>query len=61
MKEPRFRSHLLLLLFFICIAFFGESDDSDWEIEAALRPPALNKNNDDIDDFYDWYFPGDIF
>ncbi|KAM4625083.1 centrosomal protein kizuna isoform 2-T2 [Polymixia lowei] len=34
-------------------AFWGESDDSDSDIEAALRPQPLNTNNDDFDDFYD--------
>ncbi|KAK2891608.1 hypothetical protein Q8A73_017273 [Channa argus] len=34
-------------------AFWGESDDSNSEIEAALRPQPLNTNSDDTDDFYD--------
>ncbi|XP_056249335.1 centrosomal protein kizuna isoform X1 [Seriola aureovittata] len=34
-------------------AFWGESDDSNAEIEAALRPQPFNANNDDTDDFYD--------
>ncbi|XP_071756390.2 centrosomal protein kizuna [Centroberyx gerrardi] len=34
-------------------AFWGESDDSDSEIEAALRPQPFNTNSDDFDDFYD--------
>ncbi|KAM9842973.1 centrosomal protein kizuna [Aulostomus maculatus] len=34
-------------------ALWGESDDSNSEIEAALRPQPFNTNNDDIDDFYD--------
>ncbi|XP_040917528.1 centrosomal protein kizuna [Toxotes jaculatrix] len=34
-------------------AFWGESDDSNSEIEAALRPQPFNTNNDDTDDFYD--------
>eukprot|EP00064_Thunnus_orientalis_P013202 superscaffoldBa00002116_g13239 len=34
-------------------AFWGESDDSDSEIEAALRPQPFNTKSDDIDDFYD--------
>ncbi|XP_026212260.1 centrosomal protein kizuna isoform X2 [Anabas testudineus] len=34
-------------------AFWGESDDSNSEIEAALRPQPLNTNGDDTDDFYD--------
>ncbi|XP_060042150.1 centrosomal protein kizuna isoform X2 [Erinaceus europaeus] len=34
-------------------AFWGESDDSNSEIEAALRPRSHNTSNDDFDDFYD--------
>ncbi|KAM8774900.1 centrosomal protein kizuna isoform 1-T1 [Rhynchonycteris naso] len=34
-------------------AFWGESDDSDSEIEAALRPRNHNTSADDFDDFYD--------
>ncbi|XP_039993964.1 centrosomal protein kizuna isoform X2 [Xiphias gladius] len=34
-------------------AFWGDSDDTNSEIEAALRPQPFNTNNDDIDDFYD--------
>uniref|UniRef100_UPI0037E7C146 centrosomal protein kizuna isoform X2 n=1 Tax=Semicossyphus pulcher TaxID=241346 RepID=UPI0037E7C146 len=34
-------------------AFWGESDDSNSEIEAALCPQPFNANNDDIDDFSD--------
>ncbi|XP_010729587.2 centrosomal protein kizuna isoform X2 [Larimichthys crocea] len=34
-------------------AFWGESDDSDSEIEAALRPQPFNTNSNDIDDFCD--------
>ncbi|XP_034531174.1 centrosomal protein kizuna isoform X2 [Notolabrus celidotus] len=34
-------------------AFWGESDDSNSEIEAALCPRPFNTNNDDTDDFYD--------
>ncbi|XP_047467832.1 centrosomal protein kizuna [Mugil cephalus] len=33
--------------------FWGESDDSNSEIEAALRPQTYNANTDDTDDFYD--------
>ncbi|KAG7226265.1 hypothetical protein INR49_003016 [Caranx melampygus] len=33
--------------------FWGESDDSNAEIEAALRPQPFNANNDDTDGFYD--------
>ncbi|KAF7656272.1 hypothetical protein LDENG_00044130 [Lucifuga dentata] len=32
-------------------AFCGESDDSNSEIEAALRPQPFSRNNDDSDDF----------
>ncbi|XP_004447815.1 centrosomal protein kizuna [Dasypus novemcinctus] len=34
-------------------AFWGESDDSNSEIEAALRPKNHNTSTDDFDDFYD--------
>nr|XP_012617430.1 centrosomal protein kizuna [Microcebus murinus] len=34
-------------------AFWGESDDSNSEIEAALRPTNHNTSIDDFDDFYD--------
>ncbi|XP_068931603.1 centrosomal protein kizuna isoform X3 [Petaurus breviceps papuanus] len=34
-------------------AFWGESDDSNSEIEAALRPKNHNTSIDDFDDFYD--------
>ncbi|XP_076017888.1 centrosomal protein kizuna [Genypterus blacodes] len=34
-------------------AFWGESEDSGSEIEAALRPQPFNTNNDDSDDFFD--------
>ncbi|XP_069351646.1 centrosomal protein kizuna isoform X3 [Eulemur rufifrons] len=34
-------------------AFWGESDDSNSEIEAALRPRNPNTSIDDFDDFYD--------
>ncbi|VCW99380.1 unnamed protein product, partial [Gulo gulo] len=34
-------------------AFWGESDDSNSEIEAALRPRNHNTSADDFDDFYD--------
>uniref|UniRef100_A0A8C6BN95 Centrosomal protein kizuna n=1 Tax=Monodon monoceros TaxID=40151 RepID=A0A8C6BN95_MONMO len=34
-------------------AFWGESDDSNSEIEAALRPRNHNTSTDDFDDFYD--------
>nr|XP_049596309.1 centrosomal protein kizuna isoform X1 [Syngnathus scovelli] len=33
--------------------FWEESDDSNSDIEAALRPQPLNANDDDTDDFYD--------
>ncbi|XP_064001786.1 centrosomal protein kizuna isoform X2 [Pogoniulus pusillus] len=34
-------------------AFWGESDDSSSEIEAALRPQTSSPEADDFDDFYD--------
>ncbi|XP_035529633.1 centrosomal protein kizuna isoform X1 [Morone saxatilis] len=34
-------------------AFWGDSDDSNSEIEAALRPQPFNTNIDDTDDFCD--------
>ncbi|XP_026973898.1 centrosomal protein kizuna isoform X1 [Sagmatias obliquidens] len=34
-------------------AFWGESDDSNSEIEAALRPRNHDTSTDDFDDFYD--------
>ncbi|XP_017555213.1 centrosomal protein kizuna [Pygocentrus nattereri] len=34
-------------------AFWGDSDDSNSEIEMALRPRSHNASNDDFDDFYD--------
>ncbi|CAG5866289.1 unnamed protein product [Menidia menidia] len=34
-------------------ALWQESDDSNSEIEAAVRPPAFNTDNHDVDDFYD--------
>ncbi|XP_061846530.1 centrosomal protein kizuna [Colius striatus] len=34
-------------------AFWGESDDSSSEIEAALRPQTHSTEADDFDDFYD--------
>ncbi|XP_025057773.1 centrosomal protein kizuna isoform X4 [Alligator sinensis] len=34
-------------------AFWGESDDSNSEIEAALRPQTQNTHADEFDDFYD--------
>ncbi|XP_068796886.1 centrosomal protein kizuna isoform X3 [Struthio camelus] len=34
-------------------AFWGESDDSNSEIEAALRPQTHNTEADEFDDFYD--------
>ncbi|CAL8299640.1 unnamed protein product [Boreogadus saida] len=37
-------------------AVWGNSDDSNSDIEAALRPPAFNaKNNDDDDDDDDFF------
>uniref|UniRef100_A0AAQ6AA23 Centrosomal protein kizuna n=1 Tax=Amphiprion ocellaris TaxID=80972 RepID=A0AAQ6AA23_AMPOC len=37
----------------LCIAFWEESDDSNSDIEAALRPRPFNTNSEDTDDFYD--------
>ncbi|KAI4875293.1 hypothetical protein NFI96_022563, partial [Prochilodus magdalenae] len=34
-------------------AFWGDSDDTNSEIEMALRPHSHNASNDDFDDFYD--------
>ncbi|XP_016300674.1 centrosomal protein kizuna isoform X2 [Sinocyclocheilus anshuiensis] len=34
-------------------AFWGESDDSNSEIEMALRPQSRNTSSHDFDDFYD--------
>uniref|UniRef100_A0A8D2MG91 Centrosomal protein kizuna n=1 Tax=Zonotrichia albicollis TaxID=44394 RepID=A0A8D2MG91_ZONAL len=34
-------------------AFWGESDDSSSELEAALRPQTHSTDSDDFDDFYD--------
>ncbi|XP_026860623.2 centrosomal protein kizuna isoform X3 [Electrophorus electricus] len=34
-------------------AFWGDSDDSNSDIEMALRPQPHNTNDDDFDDFYD--------
>ncbi|XP_014110100.1 PREDICTED: centrosomal protein kizuna [Pseudopodoces humilis] len=34
-------------------AFWGESDDSSSELEAALRPQTHGADSDDFDDFYD--------
>ncbi|XP_066526098.1 centrosomal protein kizuna isoform X2 [Hoplias malabaricus] len=34
-------------------AFWGDSDDTNSEIEMALRPQSHNASNDDFDDFYD--------
>ncbi|XP_030621266.1 centrosomal protein kizuna [Chanos chanos] len=36
-----------------CKGFWGESDDTNSEIEMVLRPQSHNSNNDDFDDFYD--------
>ncbi|TRY92839.1 hypothetical protein DNTS_024902 [Danionella cerebrum] len=35
------------------MAFWGESDDSNSEIEMALRPQSDNTSSHDFDDFYD--------
>lgn len=34
-------------------AFWGESDDSNSEIEMALRPQSRKSSTNDFDDFYD--------
>ncbi|XP_058255733.1 centrosomal protein kizuna isoform X3 [Hemibagrus wyckioides] len=34
-------------------AFWGDSDDTNSDIEMALRPRSHNTNNSDFDDFYD--------
>ncbi|KFO56880.1 Centrosomal protein kizuna, partial [Corvus brachyrhynchos] len=34
-------------------AFWGESDDSSSELEAALRPQTHSTGSDDFGDFYD--------
>ncbi|KAK3538219.1 hypothetical protein QTP70_033100 [Hemibagrus guttatus] len=34
-------------------AFWGDSDDTNSDIEMALRPRTCNTNNSDFDDFYD--------
>lgn len=34
-------------------AFWGESDDSSSELEAALRPQTHSADSDDFGDFYD--------
>ncbi|TSO25227.1 Centrosomal protein kizuna [Bagarius yarrelli] len=34
-------------------AFWGDSDDTNSDIEMALRPRSSNTNNSDFDDFYD--------
>uniref|UniRef100_A0A3Q3VVD7 Centrosomal protein kizuna n=1 Tax=Mola mola TaxID=94237 RepID=A0A3Q3VVD7_MOLML len=47
---------LFFLFFFslsFCIAFWSDSDESDSEIEAALRPQPFNRNTDETDDFCD--------
>lgn len=42
-----------LLSFLSPTAFWGESDDSSSELEAALRPQTHGTDSDDFDDFYD--------
>lgn len=34
-------------------AFWGESEESSSELEAALRPQSHGADSDDFDDFYD--------
>uniref|UniRef100_A0A8C2XG58 Centrosomal protein kizuna n=1 Tax=Cyclopterus lumpus TaxID=8103 RepID=A0A8C2XG58_CYCLU len=38
---------------YVVVSFWGDSEDSDSEIEAALRPQPFNTNNIDIDGFFD--------
>jgi hypothetical protein len=47
----------VLLLYSVShTAVWGDSDDSNSDIEVALRPPAFNaKNNDDDDDSDDFF------
>lgn len=42
------------LVYFICTAFWGESDDSASDIEAILHPKTsdVSKDEDDFDDFF---------
>lgn len=48
-----FRWRDTITVWFSLPAFWGESDDSNSEIEAALRPRNHNTSTDDFDDFYD--------
>ncbi|XP_040925012.1 centrosomal protein kizuna isoform X2 [Betta splendens] len=48
-ETPRSKTHSALQ----SKAFWGESDDSNSEIEAALRPQLFNSNTHDADDFMD--------
>uniref|UniRef100_A0A3Q0S237 Centrosomal protein kizuna n=1 Tax=Amphilophus citrinellus TaxID=61819 RepID=A0A3Q0S237_AMPCI len=43
----------VIVVFLLCIDFWGESDDSGSEIEAALRPQPFNTNSKSSCDFYD--------
>lgn len=51
-----FSSFFSLIPFFSLTAFLCDSDESNSDIEAALRPQPLHTNADDFDDFADWFF-----
>lgn len=51
-----FFSPFFLFFFFSFTAFLCDSDESNSDIEAALRPQPLRTNADDFDDFADWFF-----
>lgn len=51
-----FSSFFPFLLLFFLTAFLCDSDESNSDIEAALRPQPLRTNADDFDDFADWFF-----
>lgn len=44
---------LLIYIFILFSAFWGDSDDTNSDIEMALRPRSRDTNNSDFDDFYD--------
>lgn len=44
---------ILIPFYFFSAAFWGESDDSSSELEAALRPRAHSAEADEFDDFYE--------
>lgn len=41
------------MCFILFSAFWGDSDDTNSEIEMALRPQSHIPSNSDWDDFYD--------